>query len=98
MNRVEIGWNEVDEDISEKNGRKCTQCRCTVINEAIFQMEYIIVTYIHAFYLLYHRVEGDLQRREYAQQYGSEYNIAVPNNHLLHLPVVAAICKKGKET
>ena len=60
-NRVEIGWKEVDEDSNEKKGRKC---RCSVTNEAIFQMEYIIVTHIHAIHLLYHRVEGDLQRRE----------------------------------
>ena len=67
-------------------------------NEAIFHLEYIIVTHIHAFYLLYHRAEVDLQRREYAQQYGSEYNAAVLYNHLLHLPAVVAICKKDRET
>ena len=62
MNRVEIGRKEVYEDSNEKNGRKC---RCSVRNEAIFEMEYIIVTHIHAIHLLYHRAEGDLQRREY---------------------------------
>ena len=63
MNRVEIGWKEVDEDSNEKNGRKC---RCSVTNEAIFQMECIITVHINAIHLLYHIVEGDLQRREYA--------------------------------
>ena len=67
-------------------------------NEAIFEMEYIIVTHIHAIHLLYHRAEGDLQRREYAQQYGSEYNAAVLYKQLLHLPVAVAICKKDRET
>ena len=95
MNRVEIGWKEVDEDSNEKKGRKC---RCSVINEAIFKMGCIVITHIHAFYLLYHRAEGDLQRREYVHQYGAEYNPAVPNNQLLLLPVVAAICKKERET
>ena len=94
-NRVEIGWKEVDEDSNEKKGRKC---RCSVTNEAIFKMGCIVITHIHAIHLLYHRAEGDLQKREYAQQYGSEYNPAVLHNQLLHLPVVAAICKKGTET
>ena len=67
-------------------------------NEAIFQMECIVVIQAHAIHLLYHRVEGDMQRREYAQQYGSEYNPAVLYNHLLHLPAVVAICKKDRET
>ena len=61
MNRVEIGWKEVDEDSNEKNGRKC---RCSVTNEAIFKMGCIVITHIHAIHLLYHRAEGDLQRRE----------------------------------
>ena len=60
-------------------------------NEAIFQMECIITVHINAIHLLYHIVEGDLQRREYAQQYGSEYNAAVLHNQLLHFPVVLAI-------
>ena len=71
---------------------------CSMANEAIFHLEYIIVTHIHAFYLLYHRAEGELQKREYAQQYGSEYNVAVLYNHLLHLPAVVAICKKDRKT
>ena len=95
MNRVEIGWKEVDEDSNEKKGRKC---RCSVTNEAIFKMGCIVITHIHAIHLLYHRAEGDLQRREYAHQYGSEYNSAVLHNQLLHLPVVAAICKKDRKT
>ncbi len=95
MNRKGIGWKEVDEGSNEKNGRKC---RCSVTNEAIFQMKYIVVTYIHAIHLLYHRIEVDLQRREYAQQYGSEYNAAVLYNQFLHFPVVAEICKKDRET
>ena len=98
MNRVEIGWKEVDEDSNEKKGRKCSQCRWLVINEAIFQMEFTVTVHIHAIHLLYHRAEGDLQRREYAHQYGSEYNSAVLHNQLLHLPVVAAICKKDRKT
>ena len=95
MNRVEIGWKEVDEDSNEKKGRKC---RCSVTNEAIFQMKYIVSVHIHAIHPLYHRAEGDLQRREYAQQYGSEYNAAVLHNQLLLLPVVVATCKKDRET
>ena len=71
---------------------------CSMANEAIFHLEYIIVTHIHAFYLLYHRAEGELQKREYAQQYGSEYNVAVLHNQLLLLPVVVATCKKDRET
>ena len=38
MNRVGIGRKEVKEDISEKKGRKCSQCRWLVINEALFQI------------------------------------------------------------
>ena len=95
MNRVGIGRREVYEDSNEKNGRKC---RCSVTNEAIVQMEYIISVHIHAIHLLYHRAEGDHQRREYALQYGSEHNVAVLYNHLLHFPVVVAICKKDRET
>ena len=95
MNRVEIGWKEVGEDSNEKKGRKC---RCSVTNEAIFQIEHIVAVHIHAIHLLYHRTEGDLQKREYAQQYGSEYNPAVLHNQLLHLPVAVAICKKDRET
>ena len=64
-------------------------------NEAILQIEFIVTAHIHAIHLLYHRAEGDLQRREYEQQYGLEYNVAVLHNQFLHLPVVAAICKKG---
>ena len=71
---------------------------CSMANEAMFQMEYIIVTQIHAIHPLYHRAEGDLQKREYAQQYGSEYNVAVPHNQFLHFPVVVAIGKKDRET
>ena len=89
---------EVDEDSNEKKGRKCSQCRWLVINEAIFQMEFTVTVHFHAIHLLYHRTEGDLQRREYAQQYGSEYNVAVLYKQLLHLPVVTAICKKDRET
>ena len=89
-----IGRNEVDEDSNEK-GRKC---RCSMTNEAIFQMECIVRVHSHAIYTLYHRAEVELQRREYAQQYGSEYNAAVLYNHLLHLPAVVAICKKDRET
>ena len=48
---------EVDKDNNEKNGRKC---RCSVTNEAIFQMKYIVSVHIHAIHLLYHRTEGDL--------------------------------------
>ena len=96
--RVGIGRKEVEEDISEKKGSKCSKCRCSMTNEAIFKMEYIMVIHFHTIHLLYHRAEGDLQRREYAQQYGSEYNVVVPHNHLLHLPVVAAICKKDRGT
>ena len=95
MNRVGIGWKEVGEDSNEKKGRKC---RCSVTNKAIFQMGCIVITHIHAIHLLYHRAEGDLQRREYAQQYGSEYNAAVLYKQLLHLPVAVAICKKDRET
>ena len=95
MNRVEIGWKEVDEDSNEKNGRKC---RCSVANEAIFQMECIVPVHNHAIHSLYHRAEGDLQRREYAQQYGSEYNVVVLYNQFLHFPVVVATCKKDRET
>ena len=89
-----IGRNEVDEDSNEK-GRKC---RCSVTNKAIFKMKYIVAVHIHAIHLLYHRAEGELQKREYAQQYGSEYNPAVLHNHLLHLPAVVAICKKDRKT
>ena len=96
MNRVGIGWKEVDEDSNEKNGRKCSQCRCTVKHEAIFQMKYIVSVHIHAIHPLYHRAEGDLQRREYAQQYASEYNVAVLYKQHFHFPVVAAICKKDR--
>ncbi len=60
-------------------------------NEAIFQMECIVTVHTHAIHTLYHRAEVDLQRREYAQQYGSEYNAAVLHNQLLHFPVVLAI-------
>ena len=60
-------------------------------NEAIFQIECIITVHINAIHLLYHRVEGDLQRREYALQYGSQYNAAVLYNYLLDFPVVAAL-------
>ena len=67
-------------------------------NEAIFQMECIVVIQAHAIHLLYHRVEGDMQRREYAHQYDTEYNEAVLHNQFLLLPVVVAIRKKGKET
>ena len=95
MNRVEIGWKEVEEDNNEKNGRKC---RCSVTNEAIFKMGCIVITHIHAIHLLYHRAEGDLQKREYAQQYGSEYNPAVLHNQRILLPVVVATCKKDRET
>ena len=94
-NRVEIGWKEVDEDSNEKKGRKC---RCSVTNEAIFKMGCIVITHIHAIHLLYHRAEGDLQRREYAQQYGLEYNSVVPHNQLPHFSVAVAICKKDRET
>ena len=93
-NRVEIGWKEVDED-SNENGRKC---RCSVTNEAIFKMGCIVITHIHAIHLLYHRVEGDLQRRDYALQYGLKYNVAVLYKQLLHLPVAVATCKKDRET
>ena len=48
MNRVGIGWKEVDEDSNEK-GRKC---RCSVTNEAIFKMGCIVITHIHAIHLL----------------------------------------------
>ena len=95
MNRVEIGWKEVYEGSNEKKGRKC---RCSVTNEAIFQIEHIVAVHIHAIHLIYHRVEGDLQRREYAQQYGSEYNPAVLHNQRILLPVVVATCKKNRET
>ena len=95
MNRVGIGRKEVEEDISEKKGRKC---RCSVTNEAIFQMECIITVHINAIHLLYHIVEGDLQRREYALKYGSKYNPDVLHNQLLLLHVVPAICKKNRET
>ena len=95
MNRVEIGRKEVYEDSNEKKGRKC---RCSVTNEAIFKMGCIVITHIHAIHLLYHRAEGDLQGREYAQQYGSEYNVVVLYNQLLHFPVVVATCKKDRET
>ena len=88
-----IGWKKIDEDSNEKNGRKC---RFIVRNEAISQMEYIVPVHIHAIHLLYHRAEGDLQRREYAQQYASEYNVAVLYKQLFHFPVVAAICKKDR--
>ena len=67
-------------------------------NEAIFQMECIVAVHTHSIHTLYHRAEGELQKREYAQQYGSEYNIAVLYNHLLHLPAVVAICKKDRKT
>ena len=97
-NRVEIGWKEVDEDSNEKKGRKCSQCRWLVINEAIFQMEFTVTVHIHAIHLLYHRAEGDLQRREYAQQYGLGYDAAVLHNQLHLLPVVVATCKKDRET
>ena len=97
-NRVEIGWKEVDEDSNEKKGRKCSQCRWLVINEAIFQMEFTVTVHIHAIHLLYHRTEGDLQGREYAQQYGSEYNVVVLYNQFLHFPVVVTTCKKDRET
>ena len=95
MNRVGIGRNEVGEDSNEKKGRKC---RCSVTNEAIFKMGCIVITHIHAIHLLYHRAEGDLQKREYAQQYGSEYNPAVLHNQRILLPVVVATCKKDRET
>ena len=65
-------------------------------NEAIFQMECIVTVHTHAIHLLYHRAEGDLQRREYALQYGLKYNVAVLHNQLLHLPVVVAFCKKAQ--
>ena len=90
-----IGRKEVEEDISEKKGRKC---RCSMTNEAIFKMGCIVITHIHAIHLLYHRAEGDLQKREYAQQYGSEYNPAVLHNQRILLPVVVATCKKDRET
>ena len=93
-----IGRKEVEEDISEKKGRKCSQCRWLVINEAIFQMEFTVTVHFHAIHLLYHRTEGVHQRREYAQQYGSEYNPAVLHNQFLHFPVVVATCKKDRET
>ena len=67
-------------------------------NEAILQIEFIIVIHTHPIHLLYHRAEGDLQRREYEQQYSLEYNITVLRNQLLHFPVVVAICKKEGET
>ena len=67
-------------------------------NEAIFKMECIVAVHIHAIHLLYHRAEGDLQRREYAQQYGLEYNSVVPHNQLPHFSVAVAICKKDRET
>ena len=67
-------------------------------NEAILQMEYIVAVHIHAIHLLYHRAEGDLQRREYAQQYGLGYDAAVLHNQLHLLPVVVATCKKDRET
>ena len=95
MNRVGIGWKEVGEDSNEKKGRKC---RCSVTNEAISQMECIVTVHTHAIHTLYHRAEVDLQRREYAQQYGSEYNAAVLYKQLLHLPVAVATCKKDRET
>ena len=66
MSRVGIEWKKVDKGISEKNGMKCRQCRCSVTNEAIFQIQHIVVNHTHAIHLLYHRVEGDLHRREYA--------------------------------
>ena len=67
-------------------------------NEAILQIDHIVAVHTHAIHPLYHRAEGDLQRREYAHQYGSEYNAAVLHNQFLHFPVVVAICKKGIET
>ena len=67
-------------------------------NEAIFKMECIVAVHIHAIHLLYHRAEGDLQRREYAQQYGLGYDAAVLYNQFLHFPVVVATCKKDRET
>ena len=67
-------------------------------NEAIFQMECIVTVHTHAIHTLYHRAEVDLQRREYAQQYGSEYNVVVLYNQFLHFPVVVATCKKDRET
>ena len=98
MNRVGIGRKEVKEDISEKKGSKCSKCRCSMTNEAIFKMEYIMVIHFHTIHLLNHRTEGELQGREYAQQYASEYNPAVLYNHLLLLPGVVATCKKDRET
>ena len=67
-------------------------------NKAIFQIEHIVAVHIHAIHLIYHRVEGDLQRREYALQYGLKYNVAVLYKQLLHLPVAVATCKKDRET
>ena len=89
---------EVDEGISEKNGRRESKSRYSVRHEAIFQMECIITVHINAIHLLYHIVEGDLQRREYALKYGSKYNPDVLHNQLLLLHVVPAICKKNRET
>ena len=67
-------------------------------NEARIQMKCIVAVHIHAIHLLYHRAEGDLQRREYAQQYGLGYDAAVLYNQFLHFPVVVATCKKDRET
>ena len=67
-------------------------------NEAMLQMKYIVAVHTHPIHLLYHRAEGDLQRREYAQQYGSEYNVVVLYNQFLHFPVVVTTCKKDRET
>ena len=92
---MEIERKKVDEDSNEKNGRKC---RCSVTNKAIFQIECIVAVHIHAIHLIFHRVEGDLQRREYALKYGSKYNPDVLHNQLLLLHVVPAICKKNRET
>ena len=66
-------------------------------NEARIQMKCIVAVHIHAIHLLYHRAEGDLQRREYAQQYGLGYDAAVLYNQLHLLPAVVATCKKDRE-
>ena len=92
-----IGRKEVEEDSNEKKGRKCSKFRCSMTNEAIFKMEYIMVIHFHTIHLLYHRTEGELQGREYAQQYGLGYDAAVLYNQFLHFPVVVATCKKDRE-
>ena len=93
-----IGRKEVEEDISEKKGSKCSKCRCSMTNEAIFKMGCIMVIHFHTIHLLYHRTEGELQGREYAQQYGLGYDAAVLYNQLHLLPAVVATCKKDRET